>query len=409
MQEAISKVAEKRTDYSVGVEGESNKAFQAQPLIHFGGIENTMHRKRGKSTNIGPTETKQSYAFTSEKRKKHQQEVYSVNIPFSKYPGQSANKLTKPGSAQGKNSQEAMMSMTGGSGAALQTYSGGNSVTGGFGHDANNKSQLSNKETLMARKANQEVLMTSSVSMKFPESSPYNSGKITEFKPNQTRKEMILAAKKAEFQGQLIDSSIKFSMDERNNRVAYNNNAGGGGEKDLIYNVKANKQEMTWVENNDKGNKNHLTQMQTLNSMNGKGTRSDSLQPTQAGGRFQTITDSYYRDSHKSVQCPKDVEQLRNHYKFHKGTTYSIGHEKNRPASLSLAQESFVAKHRLESGEVLPGRRNQQQLGIKNQNLIKNYAIGDDTPAVRGSDDVGKVKNRSHSTYNSTLQGSFTK
>ena len=48
---------------------------------------------------------------------------------------------------------------------------------------------------------------------------------------------MILSAKKAEFQGQLIDSSIKFSMDERNNRVAYNNNAGGGGEKDLIYNV----------------------------------------------------------------------------------------------------------------------------------------------------------------------------
>ena len=27
MQEAISKVAAKRTDYSVGVEGESNKAF----------------------------------------------------------------------------------------------------------------------------------------------------------------------------------------------------------------------------------------------------------------------------------------------------------------------------------------------------------------------------------------------
>ena len=68
-----------------------------------------------------------------------------------------------------------------------------------------------------------------------------------------------------------------------------------------------------------------------------------------------------------------------------------------------------MPKQRQEAGEVLPGRRNQQQLGIKNQNLVKNYAIGDDTPAVRGSDDVGKVKNRSHSTYNSTLQGSFTK
>ena len=39
-------------------------------------------------------------------------------------------------------------------------------------------------------------------------------------------------------------------------------------------------------------------------------------------------------------------------------------------------------------GEVLPGRRNQKELGIKNQNLVKNYAIGDNTPAVRGSDDV---------------------
>ena len=59
-------------------------------------------------------------------------------------------------------------------------------------------------------------------------------------------------------------------------------------------------------------------------------------------------------------------------------------------------------------GEVLPGRRNQQQLGIKNQNLVKNYAIGDNTPAVRGSDDVVGVQTRSNSTYNKTLQGNFT-
>ena len=52
---------------------------------------------------------------------------------------------------------------------------------------------------------------------------------------------MILAAKKADFQGQLVDSSIKFSLDERNNRMAYNNNAGGGGDQDLIYNMKAKK------------------------------------------------------------------------------------------------------------------------------------------------------------------------
>jgi len=33
----------------------------------------------------------------------------------------------------------------------------------------------------------------------------------------------------------------------------------------------------------------------------------------------------------------KDVEQLRNHYKFHKGTTYSIGNERDRAASVTLA------------------------------------------------------------------------
>ena len=39
---------------------------------------------------------------------------------------------------------------------------------------------------------------------------------------------------------------------------------------------------------------------------------------------------------------------------------------------------------------------------------MKNYAIGDNTPAVRGSDDTIGVQKRSHSTYNSTLKGSFT-
>ena len=128
-------------------------------------------------------------------------------------------------------------------GPAYQTHSGAgtNSVTGGFGHDVNCKSQLQTQETLMARQANQEFLMTSSVSMKFPETSSYYSSKIKEFKPNQNRKEMILNAKKAEFQGQLIDSSIKFSRDERNNKVTYNNNAGGGGDKDLIYNISSKK------------------------------------------------------------------------------------------------------------------------------------------------------------------------
>ena len=148
-------------------------------------------------------------------------------------------------------------------------------------------------------------------------------------------------------------------MDERNNRVAYNNNAGGGGDKDLIYNVKENRIDATWAETNDKTSKNHLTQMQTLNSNTIKGTRSGSLKPAKTDGRFMTITDSYFNRSRQTQGSPKDAEQLRNHYKFHKGTTYSIGHERNRAASLSLAQESFVPKQRVEKAEILPGRRNQ--------------------------------------------------
>ena len=79
---------------------------------------------------------------------------------------------------------------------------------------------------------------------------------------------MILSAKKADFQGQLLNSSIKMTFDERNNEVGYNNNAGGGGDRDLIYNLKANKfqKEATWAEVQDKTSKNHLTQMNTLNS-----------------------------------------------------------------------------------------------------------------------------------------------
>ena len=87
-----------------------------------------------------------------------------------------------------------------------------------------------------------QVLNTSSVKMKFPENSPYNANvKAKEFKPNQNRKEMIINAKKADFQGYLMNSSVKFTLDEKNNKMGYNNNAGGGGEKDLIYNIKARK------------------------------------------------------------------------------------------------------------------------------------------------------------------------
>ena len=47
-------------------------------------------------------------------------------------------------------------------------------------------------------------------------------------------------------------------------------------------------------------------------------------------------------------------------------------------------------------------------MGIKNQNKIKNYMIGHDTPAVRGGDLSSNVHSRSNSTYNQALQGQFT-
>ena len=116
-----------------------------------------------------------------------------------------------------------------------------NSVTGAFGHDRNAGSIIESAETSILRKQNQQKLMNSSVQMKFPENSPYNVGRIKEFKPNQNRKEMILGAKKADFQGQLMNSSVRFTFDEKNNKVGYNNNAGGGGERDLIYNIQSKK------------------------------------------------------------------------------------------------------------------------------------------------------------------------
>jgi hypothetical protein len=105
---------------------------------------------------------------------------------------------------------------------------------------------------------------------------------------------MIINAKKAEFQGQLMNSSLKFNHDDRANRVTYNNAAGGGGDKDLIYKVSSAKPTPLDAQINDKASKNHLTQMQTLNS-GLKVTRSGSINPTSGGNeRFKTITDSYF-------------------------------------------------------------------------------------------------------------------
>jgi len=36
-----------------------------------------------------------------------------------------------------------------------------------------------------------------------------------------------------------LNSSLKFNHDTKSNNMSYNNSAGGGGDKDLIYNIKA--------------------------------------------------------------------------------------------------------------------------------------------------------------------------
>lgn len=133
----------------------------------------------------------------------------------------------------------------------------------------------------------------------------------------------------------------------------------------MIYSIKAPKPEPIAAELFDKQSKNYLTQMATLNSGN-RPARSGSRQGKSTDNRFLTITDSYFNKARQTQHTPREAELLKNHYKFHKGTTYSIGNKRDRAASLSLAQESFVAKQREENADILPGRRNQEQLGIKN-------------------------------------------
>ena len=73
--------------------------------------------------------------------------------------------------------------------------------------------------------------------------------------------------------------------------------------------------------------------MKTLNSFGGKGSEPEKtsmsgaqLTPYKGDARFMTVTDSYFAKNRLTGKVDqKDAEQLKNHYKFHKGTTYSIG------------------------------------------------------------------------------------
>lgn len=71
MQEAQQKAASQRKDYSVGVEGDANKNMQAKPQINFGQEKQLELRMRDTNSSIGAFETKQTYAYTSDNRKKN--------------------------------------------------------------------------------------------------------------------------------------------------------------------------------------------------------------------------------------------------------------------------------------------------------------------------------------------------
>ena len=77
--------------------------------------------------------------------------------------------------------------------------------------------------------------------------------------------------------------------------------------------------------------------------------RSTSVRPPRDDGRFKTVADSYFgqrRSTRDFAANGGDSDNLKNHYKFHKGTTYAIGSDKDRHNSVSNATESFAPKQR---------------------------------------------------------------
>jgi len=68
--------------------------------------------------------------------------------------------------------------------------------------------------------------------------------------------------------------------------------------------------------------------MHSNNSNKLKGTRSGvDLSKKTDVYPYSTIAETNFNKA-RPIYTPKDAEQLQNHYKFHKGTTYSIGNDK---------------------------------------------------------------------------------
>jgi len=90
-----------------------------------------------------------------------------------------------------------------------------------------------------------------------------------------------------------------------------------------------------------------------------------------------TVTDSYFSRSRASQMSPSlDPETLKSLYKFHKGTTYSIGAKGATGRNNSSAKDSFLSPNSKQASDKLPGRRNQEF----NVNLKNNYQIGQNAP-----------------------------
>ena len=117
-------------------------------------------------------------------------------------------------------------------------------------------------------KANRAKIEAVNFDTKLPENSPYTKGRsAANFKPDH---HSVQGAKKADFQQHLIDSSIRFTRDPRNNQVNYNSSPGKvGRDYELVKKADANNpslKEALEIKMADRSLKTHLTQMQTLNN-----------------------------------------------------------------------------------------------------------------------------------------------
>ena len=70
-------------------------------------------------------------------------------------------------------------------------------------------------EAYQARLINAEKYNGSNLQIQNPQNSPYIGTEKKQFKPNHNNSDLLRSGKKADFQGQLVDSSIRFNHDKK--------------------------------------------------------------------------------------------------------------------------------------------------------------------------------------------------